>query len=259
MGTALVQGGYWGRRAAQWARFQEPCLDPGYARVLEACAPLDAAAVLDVGCGSGRFARLADERGARVTGLDASPELIGIARRGAARIAFDVGEMEELPYPDSAFDLVTGFDSFPYAANPVNALAEAARVTRPGGTVACLVWDRPEQTQAHAYAAALASVLPPPRPGAPDPFAADPDTLEHAMAKAGLTPVARYEAQCPWVYPDHATALRGLLASGQAAKAMEYAGHDAVVEAVGAALARFRRADGSYRLDNVFPCVVAKV
>jgi len=44
--------------------------------------------------------------------------------------------METLPWPDDAFDVVTGFNSFFFSADLVGALAEARRVARPGGEVA---------------------------------------------------------------------------------------------------------------------------
>lgn len=43
--------------------------------------------------------------------------------------------MEELPFANKVFDVVTGFNAFQYAADPVAALAEARRVTKPGGTI----------------------------------------------------------------------------------------------------------------------------
>jgi SAM-dependent methyltransferase len=260
MGTALAQGRYWGHMAADWADFQEACLDSVYLHTLDRFAPLGGAAVLDVGCGSGRFAQLAHGRGARVTGLDASEELVAIARGRTPAAAFDIGEMEELPYGDGTFDLATGFNSFQYAADQVTALAEAGRVVRPGGRVVRMTWGRPEQVEAAAYVAALGSVLPPPPPGAPGTFAmSEPGALEDVMAKAGLKPRERHEVACPWVYADHDAALRGLLASGQAAKAIEHSGLAAVTEAIDRGLAGFRQGDGSYRMENVFHYVVATV
>jgi ubiquinone/menaquinone biosynthesis C-methylase UbiE len=50
--------------------------------------------------------------------------------------------MEELPYADASFDVVTGFSSFQFAENPVNALREARRVVKPGGYVAMVAWGR---------------------------------------------------------------------------------------------------------------------
>jgi SAM-dependent methyltransferase len=260
MGTAQAQGQYWGHMAADWADFQESCLDAVYVHALQSFAPLDGVSVLDIGCGSGRFLQLAAERGAQVSGIDAAPKLIEIARQRARGARLDLGEMEELPYPDGAFDLATGFNSFQYAADQVNALIEAGRVVRSGGRVLRMTWGRPEQVEAAAYVKALGSVLPPPPPGAPGTFAmSEPGALEEIMSKAGLKPEERHEVSCPWIYADHDSAVRGLLSSGQAAKAIENSGLAAVTEAIERGLADFRQDDGSYRMENVFHYVVASV
>ncbi len=78
--------------------------------------------VLDVGCGSGLFCHLAAKRDAQVAGTDAAPKLIEIAKSRTSSGDFRVGEMEELPFADGLFDLVTGFISFQYASDPINAL-----------------------------------------------------------------------------------------------------------------------------------------
>jgi ubiquinone/menaquinone biosynthesis C-methylase UbiE len=80
--------------------------------------------LLDVGCGAGRFLQLAVERGASVAGIDATEPFIELARERVPDADLLVGEMEELPYPDEFFDVVTGFNAFQFAADPANALRE---------------------------------------------------------------------------------------------------------------------------------------
>ena len=84
----------------------------------------------------------------RVTGLDLTPAMLAIARRrveavgGAARVAFVEGDATHLPFGAAAFDAVTcafGFRNFP---DPAAALAEAARVLTPGGTLLVLEFFR---------------------------------------------------------------------------------------------------------------------
>ena len=67
--------------------------------------------------------------------------------------------------------MVIGLNSFRFAASPVNALQEAHRVSRIGASVVIAVFGKREDTEAAAYLAALGSLLPPPPPGAPGPFA----------------------------------------------------------------------------------------
>jgi ubiquinone/menaquinone biosynthesis C-methylase UbiE len=54
---------------------------------------------------------------------------------------FTDGDMENLPYPDRKFDVITGLNSFQFAENKVNALREARRVAKDGAKVMMLVWE----------------------------------------------------------------------------------------------------------------------
>jgi ubiquinone/menaquinone biosynthesis C-methylase UbiE len=65
--------------------------------------------VLDVGCGTGRFAsRLAEVHGARVWGVDPSPEMLAVSRRRGQRTAgFKLGRAEQLPFKDGWFERAT--------------------------------------------------------------------------------------------------------------------------------------------------------
>jgi SAM-dependent methyltransferase len=257
-GSATVQGELWGARARDWAEVQEPAQRALYPPVFDAAGVGEGTSLLDVGCGSGVAAAIAHERGATVSGLDAALPAIEIARERVPEGTFRVGELEALPYDDDSFDVVTGFASFQYAADPVRALREAGRVARPGGTVAMLTWGQPERCEAAAIIKALAALLPPPPPGAPGPFALSaPGALEDLARRAGLTARRAAEFDARWEYPDRETALRGHLASGPAAKAIKGAGADRVAAAISKALAPFRTAAGGYVLENSWRYLIA--
>ncbi|WP_369538104.1 class I SAM-dependent methyltransferase [Leptothrix discophora] len=212
----------------------------------------------DVGCGAGLAARLASDRGAVVSGIDAAASLLEIARERVPGADFHLGDLEELPFPDGVFDLVTGFNSFQFAADPVAALGEARRISKPGGRIVVLTWGNPQGMEAAAIVGALKPLLPPPPPGAPGPFAlSDADALKAFATSAGLTALDVSDVACRWYYRDLDTALRGLGSSGVAAKAAEHSGAQAVDQAHAEALARFRQADGSYRLEACFRWLMA--
>jgi SAM-dependent methyltransferase len=214
--------------------------------------------LLDVGCGAGRFLQLAVERGASVAGIDAAEPFIELARERVPDADLLVGEMEELPYPDEFFDVVTGFNAFQFAADPANALREAARVSQPGAPIVIATWGRPDQCEAAAYIRGVGSLLPPPPPGATGPFAlSEPGTLETFATRGGLTPGERRDVPSVWSFPDEETLLRALKSTGFAVKAIELAGEDAVTEAVLAAVAPYRTSDGGYRIENVFSYMIA--
>ena len=99
--------------------------------------------MLEVGCGTGVFLRLAASRGARASGLDASVALVELARARVPEADVRVGEMQALPYASDSFDVVVGFNAFFFAADMVEALREAGRVANPGAPVAIQVWGAP--------------------------------------------------------------------------------------------------------------------
>jgi len=126
-------------------------------------------------------------------------------------------------------------------------------VARPGARVVIATWGRPEDTEAAAVLAALRPLLPAPPPGAPGPFAlSDEGALRKLAQEAGLSPVEVIDVSCPFVYPDLATALRGLGSSGVAVKATQLAGEEAVTRANTAMLVPFKKSGGGYRIENKF-------
>ena len=256
--TGAVNGRLWGARARDWGEIQEGQARPAYEAIIERTRVAKEVDYLDIGCGSGMAAQMAAARGARVSGIDAAEALLAIARERVPTGSFHLGDLEALPFKAGAFDVVTGFNSFQYAANPTVALVEARRVARPGGTVAMMTWGLPEGMEAAAMIAVLRPLLPPPPPGAPGPFAlSDEDTLRRFAEGAGLTPTSVFDVPATMQYPDEATALRGFISAGVAVRAMEHSGEQAVTEAHAKALEAFRQADGSYRIRASYRCILA--
>jgi ubiquinone/menaquinone biosynthesis C-methylase UbiE len=165
-GCAERWGPLWGARPQDWAANEEQQL-PTYEEAIRRVGIEAGQRVLELGCGSGVFLRAAADRGAQVFGLDASEALIEIARSRVPDADLRVGDMQFLPYDDDTFDLVTGFNSFFFAADMVAALREARRVAKPGAPVVIQVWGRPERCDLEAMKHAVAPFLPPPDPNAP--------------------------------------------------------------------------------------------
>src|SRR5215471_13006988 len=209
MGTAQVQGELWSARARNWANFLEKWHAPLYQSVFDRVGISRGTRLLDVGCGAGLAAQLAAELGAQVSGIDAAPAFIEIARERLPDGDFRVGDMEELPYADASFDVVTGFNSFQHAANPVAALKEAKRVARVGGRVAMVIWGRPQDCDHAPVMAAIAALLPP-SPTRPDgPFAlSEPGRLEALLEQAGLQAEDIGEIASTFEWADSETAWK---------------------------------------------------
>jgi SAM-dependent methyltransferase len=230
-----------------------------YEAVLAKLALARGSTLLDVGCGAGTFASIAAEQNLRVSGIDAASALLDIARERVPDAEFTSGEIEELPFAEGAFDAVTGFNSFQYAARPVAAVAQAKRVAKKGAPVVILTWGIPEKMPAASLVTALKPLMPPPPPNAPGPFALSEESALRSLAQdAGLTPVEVCDVNCTWHYKDLATGIRGLNSSGVARRAMDNTSEDAVAKAHEQALAPFRQGDGAYRIGAVFRYLLAR-
>ena len=181
--------------------------------------------LLDVGCGSGLFCKLAAAEGAAVTGFDSTDTLIEQAKKRVPDINFFVGEMEEPPFDDKIFDIVTGFNSFQYAANVTHALTEAKRVLKDDGKLVVNIWGNKEDCEAATFLKAVGSLLPPPPPGAAGPFAlTENKALEKILEEIGFTIIINNDIDTIWDYENTGIALRGLLSAGPAVKAIEHNG-----------------------------------
>lgn len=101
--------------------------------------PLAGRRVLDVGCGDGALVRMMTRRGAHVVGLECNPKQLAKARakEAAGDETYVEGVGEDLPFEDASLDAVVYFNSLHHVtvAAQAEALAEAARVIRSGGTV----------------------------------------------------------------------------------------------------------------------------
>lgn len=267
-GSAPTQADLWGERARDWADVMEGWNAwgvPVYRRVLGRVPLAEDTRVLDVGCGAGRFCRMAADRGARVAGLDATPALLEIARERVLDGDFRVGEMENLPWADDSFDLVTGFNSFFIAADMVNALREAGRVARASARVAMTVFGRPERCDSTTVFGALGDLF----PSAPSEGSNSDDegeashplheegTLEALATKAGLTPSDAGYLEFAEHYPNLETLLRGLLAAPPWRRAARAVGEEAVREAVTARVRPFEDSAGRYRLEEEVRYLIA--
>ncbi len=201
---------------------------------------------------------MAADLGARVAGFDAAGAMIEMARSRTPSGDFRIGDMEQLPFADNSFDLVSGVNSIQFAANPLRALQEAHRVAKPRALLVIATWGRPEDCEAAAYLKALAPLAPPAPPNAPGPFAlSERDALESLARQAGFQPTGFHEVDGPFEYPSLETALRGLLAAGPAVRAIQTSGEQRVAKAVTEAIEPYRQPSGAYLLKNRFMFLVA--
>jgi SAM-dependent methyltransferase len=100
--------------------------------------------VLDVGCGTGIFAREALKRvgiNGKVTGIDLNESMLSVGRRLQPEIAWQQGDVVKLPFDDDAFDVVGSQFVLMFLPDRVASLKEMWRVLKPGGRLIISVWD----------------------------------------------------------------------------------------------------------------------
>lgn len=165
-------------------------------RFLDADLIASNAAVLDVGCGTGKstrdVARIASQGSA--LGVDLSATMLGRAREqseaaGLTNVAFVQGDAQVHPFDAATFDTAISSFGAMFFGDPVAAFTNIGRALRPGGRLALLAWrelSRNEWLMELRGALAMGRQLPEPPPEAPTPFSlADPDRVRRILGDAG--------------------------------------------------------------------------
>lgn len=262
-GSATRWGPLFGAHATAWAETWEGPDGWGtlaYEHVLDRAGIGPGTDVLDCGCGAGRFARMAADRGASVAGIDASRELLEIAAARVPEGDFRAGDLEALPWGDGTFDVVTGFSAFQFADDHVHALREAARVSR--GAVAVVI---PTRVPESGVTTVFKPVFPLFAEQALETmkqsgmFALSaPERLEEVLRAAALSPFEDDEVECPIAFADVAVAERAFMGAGPMQVAIDSSGEPAVSRAVRAALEPFVDTVGRVVLPAWYRAVLAR-
>ncbi len=164
--------------------------------------------VLDVGCGTGVVAVTAARLGAKVTGVDLTPELIEHAKENARiaslEIDWHVGDAEALPAADASFDVVVSQWGHMFAPRPDVTVREMLRVLKPGGTIAFATW--PPEVYTGRLFALLGKYTGGPPPGVSPPAAWGDVALVRERLAAGTKDLTfdRSVIRFPALSPQHA-------------------------------------------------------
>lgn len=216
----------WGRRASDFAYLFESMHWREYVHLLDQTGVHAGEQYLDIACGSGLALRLAHERGAIVTGLDASSRLVAIAKSRTAAADIHIGDMFRLPFEANQFDVATSFRGI--WGNCLEALQEACRVVRPGGRVGLSFWGHQRQMEAFPLFAVLGQTSQGERENTGNMVSIGrPHVAEELMQAAGLEPGTRSHIKFCWEFPNIELAARALASTGPAHLAMQNIGEAA--------------------------------
>lgn len=230
----------WGRRAAEFATLTEPATCREYVALHHRLEVDRGHRLLDMACGSGLALELAGIRGAVCAGIDASSRLAAIARDRNPDADIRVGDMENLPWDEESFDVITSFRGI-WGTTP-RAVDEAHRVLARNGRLGITVWGNvgksagawmmaPFQWATDEKVRHQADMVALGRPGVGEAF----------LTERGFEVGERFEIPFCFEYPDPGTYARGLAATGPAYEAIQSIGEeDFIARATELAEARVR-------------------
>lgn len=198
---------YWNEKGGpKWVQHQETLdrqIGPHGAAMIQAAAVRPGETVLDIGCGcGGTTLEIAREvgPGGRVTGLDISGPMLGLARRRASALGlgnteFLHGDAQVFKLPAGHFDVAVSRFGIMFFEDPVAAFKNIFRALKPGGRLAFACWRTPQENPwvllPMMEAAKHVTMPPPPPPNEPGPFAfGDRARIEHILSDAGFNSIA---------------------------------------------------------------------
>jgi ubiquinone/menaquinone biosynthesis C-methylase UbiE len=161
---------------------------------------------IEVGCGNGAFTEELIARCAprAVSAVDPSPGQLDFARtRPAAKLAqFSLGDAQALPFPDRSFDAAVMALVITFVPDPAKAVAEMARVVRPGGVVATYMWDTLNGGVPLAPIEAALKAIGKPPPTRASAAASGRDAMQTFWQTAGLRAIETREIRIPIAYAN---------------------------------------------------------
>ena len=162
--------------------------------------------LLDVCAGTGHLAAAAAVRGAQVRGIDFAAPMVALARANHPGVDFAEGDAQALAFDESTFDGVTCCFGLLHLADAEAAMAEAARVLKPGGRYAFAAWQGPKGHDLSALVLPAIEAhgsfdvdLPP----APPIFRfGKPEVCEELLTAAGFSGMEKQHMPLSWNIPE---------------------------------------------------------
>jgi SAM-dependent methyltransferase len=251
-------GAAWGHGANDWATLWEHYSLDVLIAMASRLELRPGTRLLDIACGSGLAVRVAEGIGAAVAGIDASAELVEIARARTPGADLQVGSMFELPWADASFDAALSINGIWGGCEP--ALVEAFRVLRRGAFIGISFWGAGPPLDLRACFKVFARHAPESHLGSMRRLnnIAGPGVAEDMLETAGFAVIERGQRTSVIEWPDDELAWRALSSVGPAVPALAHGDVDAIRHDVLAALEPCRDTRGIYRFRNDHHFVIAR-
>lgn len=254
--STLWAAGRYEAVAEQIARIAQTVVD-----TVDQRSPVRDRAVVDLACGTGSAALAAARKGARVTGVDITPELVAIGQRRAREEGLEVdwrtGDAAATGLADSAFDAAVSNMGVIFV-EPVSQVAELERLLKPGAVLGFSSWVR---DAVNPFFDPILAVLgaPPARGFSPDQWG--DQSLAAQRLSAGFVDVEFSPGTLTWRFGTQADALRFVTQESpmhvDILRRVEGAERDALVSAFDDALRAQTQADGHVAFDASYVVVTA--
>ena len=245
----------WGARPTEWAYLLEPYALPANELLFDRLGVTAGVRLLDIACGSGFAASVAARRGALVSGVDASEQLIAIASARSPSGDFRAGDMFALPFPDAGFDVVTSFNGIWKGCE--GALEQARRVLVPGGRLGVTFWGRFDRLGLMPYFLKVIELSPASHGAASVEQGDTQNVIEDMVGATGFGDLEQGTVDVVNEWPDVSTAVRALAAAGPSVPAIEAAGYGVFCESLAEVIAPLSVDGLGVRITSEFGWVTA--
>ena len=248
-------GEAWGDRATDWAYLWEPYARSANQTVFDQLGVAGGTRLLDIACGSGFAAQLASERGAVVSGIDASEALVTIARARTPEGDFRVGDMFAMPFPDASFDAAASFNGIWKGCEA--ALLEARRVLVPGGRLGLTFWGQFEHLGLMPYFVKVIELSATAHAAASVDQGDTQNVIEEMLTATGFERLKRGTVTVVNEWPDVDIAVRALVAGGPSVPAIRAIGLDGFCDALRSVIGPLHVPGIGIRISSEFDWITA--
>ena len=204
---------------------------------------------------SGFAASVAARRGAVVSGIDASEQLVTIAAARTPSGSFRAGNMFALPFPDDSFDLATSFNGIWKGCE--GALEEAKRVLVPQGRLGLTFWGRFERLGLMPYFLKVIELSPSSHGTATTEHGDTQNVIEDMLSATGFGVLERGTVNVVNEWPDTCDRRSGARGSGPSVPAIEAVGYEEFCEALRDVISPLCDRDVGIRIASEFCWITA--